>query len=104
MEKQGFRFFILRILAHRLQNWADFLSRQLGEGQANSESADMGTVTEAAHVVSSSESEWASVDGDHPPVHGLAQASAAEPPADWPRRAPNALAELLKQKGFTSRN
>src|SRR6185312_2276907 len=104
MEKQGFSFFILRILAHRLQNWADFVSRQLGEGEANSETADTGSVAKATHVVSSSDSEWASADGDNTPAHWLAQASAAEPPADWLARVQKAAPELLKQKGFASRN
>ena len=101
MEKQGFRFIILRVLAHRLQYLADFVSRQVVEEerpvlweQANPESAGTGSVIDASRVVSSPESELAGsreVDqrqttNDHRPTYfcgagaGLAGAAGCELP------------------------
>lgn len=111
MKKQGFRFFILRVLAHRLQNLADFVSRQVVEEerpvlweQANRGSADTGSGFDASRVVSSPESELAGADAENPAAHWLTQGGTAEPPADWLARVRKAAPELLKQKGFTSRN
>src|SRR2546429_7023123 len=111
MEKQGFRFIILRVLAHRLQNLADFVSRQVVEEerpvlweQANPESAGTGSVIDASRVVSSPESGLAGTDEENPPAHWPTQAGTAEPPADWLARVQKAAPELLKQKRYTSRN
>src|SRR5258708_349337 len=111
MEKQGFRFIILRVLARRLQNMADFVSRQVVEEerpvlqeQVTPESAGTGSVIDPSRMVSSPESELAGADDENRPAHWLTQAGTAEPPADWLARVQKAAPALLKQKRFTKRN
>src|SRR5258708_39625002 len=89
MEKQGFRFIILRVLARRLQNMADFVSRQVVEEerpvlqeQVTPESAGTGSVIDPSRMVSSPESELAGADDENRPALWLTQARTAEPPAD----------------------
>ena len=109
MEKQGFRFFILRILAHRLQNWADFLSRQVGEAEwfasrerASGETIDTGNMTDT-RVASSPESDMGSANAENPPADWLKRASAAAPPTDWLARVQKDAPALLMDKVPPSR-
>lgn len=111
MEKQGLKFFILRALAHQLQNWADFVFKQVGEegrsaqwNQANAERADTGSVADASREVSSPMPDMGSAGADNPPAHWLTRAGAGEPPAHWLARVQKDAPELLKQKGHSTRN
>ena len=105
MEKQGFRLFILRILAHQLQNWADFLSRQVGEAErerASGEAIDTGNMTDT-RMTSSPESDMGSANAENPPADWLKRASAAAPPADWLARVQKDVPALLMDKVPPSR-
>src|SRR5690348_13649501 len=87
MKKRGMKFLVLHALAHRLQNWADFLIRQIGEGpvlpdqgegaktRAETEIQESEMASEAlSHSLSlSPEQEDLDMQLDGPPTHWLAR-------------------------------
>ncbi len=111
MQKQGFQFNILRLLAHQLQNWADFVSRQAGEDErsdarerANIETAQTASEADDSSVGSSVEPDMGSVNTQETPSDWLARLSAAEPPADWLARVQKDAPSLLAQQASPSRS
>ncbi|HLH61554.1 MAG TPA: hypothetical protein VKV20_07710 [Ktedonobacteraceae bacterium] len=105
MEKQGFKFYILRVLAHRLQHWADFLSSQTGEDErsgarerVNVETAQMVSMGDDAGVVSTPEPGIETGNTGDMPSHWIARVRAAEPPAGWLARVQKDAPSLLTHK------